>query len=124
KSRPDSPCTSQEPIPLSRAPVLSESKMNEDEQLFGHNNLDWKPQTPEELKRLHDEDEDFEIRTKDYKLSIRKQLEVFLEKPHTQQECVNKLSNFSKGAVSDHIFHMKREGLIVEFDDKTLVMTR
>jgi len=121
KSGIDSPCTSQEPTPLSQAPVLSES-----EELFGKYNPDWKPVDEEELKirNQDNEDEDFEILTADHKMSIRKQLEIFLEKPRTQQECVDKLSNFSKGAVSDHIFHMKREGVIVEFDNKTLVMTR
>lgn len=93
-----------------------------DDNLFGKDNPNWKLQTPEELKRLHDENEDFEIRIANHKMSIRKQLEVFLEKPHTQQECVDKLSNFSKGAVSDHIFHMKREGMIVEFDNHTFIM--
>lgn len=95
---------------------------NEDEAIFGKTNPDWKPVDAEELKLRKRDNKDFEIRTANHKMSIRKQLEVFLEKPHTQQECVNKLSNFSRGAVSDHIFHMKREGVVVEFDDKTLVM--
>lgn len=95
-----------------------------DEELFGKPHPDWKPVDEAELKLRKQDNEDFEIRTANHKMSIRKQLEVFLEKPHTQQECVDKLSNFSKGAVSDHIFHMKREGMIVEFDDKTLVITK
>lgn len=95
-----------------------------DEELFGKTNSDWRPVTKEELKRISEEEKIFAERTKDYKLSIRKQLEVLLEKPHTQQECVTKLSNFSKGAISDHIYRMKREGIIVEFDDKTLVMAK
>jgi len=119
KSGIDSPCTSQEPKTKGKAPVLSES-----EELFGHNNPDWKPVDAEELKIRNQDNEDFEILTADHKMSIRKQLEVYLEKPRTQQECVDKLSNFSKGAVSDHIFYMKQEGVIVEFDNKTLVMTR
>ncbi len=59
-----------------------------------------------------------------YKMSARKQLEIYLQQPHTLQECVDAHSNFTKGVIWEHIARMKKEGVIIEFDNKTLVMTK
>ena len=77
---------------------------DEDEELFGKTNADWKVET--------------------HKMSARVQLEAYLQSPHTLQECVDTYSQFTSGCIYNHISRMKSEGVIVEFDNKTLVMTK
>jgi len=65
-----------------------------------------------------------EIKLSTHRMSARVQLESFLQSPHTLQECVDKHDNFTKGVIWEHIARMKKEGVIMEFDNKTLVMTK
>ncbi len=94
-----------------------------DEALFGKPHPDWTPVTPEELALRRAETKKFEEWESKNKMNARGLLEKYLQNPHTLQECVDAHSNFAKGTIWEHIARMKREGVVVEFDNKTLVMT-
>lgn len=82
---------------------LPSSALTPDEELFGKTNSDWIVET--------------------HKMSARTQLEAYLQSPHTLQECVDRFSLFTPGTIYEHITRMKRDGVVIEFNDKTLVMT-
>lgn len=115
------------------------SAITPDEELFGKPRHDWKIIDEEELKLRKQENEAFEKwneniqknlnnskskKLDDHKMSIRPQLETYLQNPHTLQECVDHLSNFGKGSVWEHIARMKKEGIVIEFDNKTLILKK
>lgn len=91
-------------LPKSSPAITPDKFQQPDMDLFGKTNPDWKVET--------------------HRMSARIQLESYLQNPHTLQECVDKFDMFTSGTVFEHIARMKKEGVIIEFDDKTLVMAK
>jgi hypothetical protein len=59
------------------------------------------------------------------KMNLQGRLKMYLETPRTMQDCVDEFCRdnaFQKGTVYEIIMRMKREKVVIEFDNKTFVM--
>jgi len=88
------------------SPAITCNKINEADDLFGKAHPDWVNEK------------------KPGKMNLRRQLEIYLETPRLLQDCVDQYNEFAKGTVWEHIARMKKEGVLIQFNDGTLVRSK